>query len=184
MSTKRFTNLMQGKEAAISVRKKKDFTVDEWYIYWRDNFKVSTVKRGTLDSYNSIFNLYIHPFLGHIVLSQVSSVEIQNFYNELARNDYSKATITLIHALMTNMFRHAYRLEFIEKNPMELVILPRGRQKQERRVLSREEQEILLHYLVGSELETLVLFALSTGMRIGEITGLTWDNISFEKDEV
>ena len=75
-------------------------------------------------------------------------------------------------------------MEQIDKNPTELLILPRGRQKQERRVLNRTEQEILLHYLVGTELETLVIFALSTGMRIGEITGLTWEHIDFEKSEV
>ena len=184
MSTKRFASLMQGKNAAVASRKKKDFTVEEWYIYWRDNFKSSTVKKGTLESYNSIFKLYIHPFLGHILLAQVSSVEIQNFYNELAKNNYSKATIMLIHALMTNMYRHAYRLELIEKNPMDLIIVPRGRQKKERRVLSREEQDTLLRYCIGGELETLVFFALSTGMRIGEITGLTWDNVSFDRNEV
>ena len=149
MSTKRFASLMQGKNAAVANRKKKDFTVEEWYIYWRDNFKTSTVKKGTLESYNSIFKLYIHPFLGHILLADVSSVEIQNFYNELAKNNYSKATIMLIHALMTNMYRHAYRLELIEKNPMDLIIVPRGRQKKERRVLSREEQDILLRYCIG-----------------------------------
>ena len=35
MSTKRFASLMQGKNAAVANRKKKDFTVEEWYIYWR-----------------------------------------------------------------------------------------------------------------------------------------------------
>lgn len=184
MSTKRFTNLMQGKDAVAATSKAKDYSIEEWYSYWRDHFKSTTVKKGTIDSYNNVFHYYINPFLGGLRLNQVSSREIQGFYNELARNGYSKATITLIHALLTNMLRHAYRLELLEKNPMDLVILPRGRQKQERRVLNKEEQELLLQYLKGNEIETLVIFALSTGMRIGEITGLTWENIDFEKNEV
>ena len=51
------------------------------------------------------------------------------------------------------MFRHAYRLELIQKNPIDHIILPRGRQKQERHVLTRNEQDILLRYLVGNEIE-------------------------------
>ena len=184
MSTKRFASLMQGRDTVAAAHKLQDYSVEEWYIYWRDNFKATTVKKGTIDSYNNVFYYYIKPFLGHYKLNQICSREIQGFYNELARNDYSKSTITLIHALMTNMFRHAYRLELIEKNPIDLIILPRGRQKQERRALEKEEQELLLRYLKGNDIETLVIFALSTGMRIGEIIGLTWENIDFEKNEV
>lgn len=175
---------MQGKDAAIVASRKQDFLVTEWYAYWLENFKTPTVKKGTVDSYNKIFHLYIEPFLGDRRLSEVTSQEVQVFYNELSKNDYSKATITLIHALVTNMFRHAYRLEIIPKNPIDHIILPRGRQKQERHVLTREEQDILLRYLVGNEIEELVIFALATGMRLGEITGLTWENVDFEKNEV
>lgn len=184
MSTKRFASLMQGKDAAIVISRKQDFYVSEWYTYWIENFKATTVKQGTLDSYDKIFHLYIEPFLGDRRLSEVTSQEIQVFYNELAKNDYSKSTITLVHALVTNMFKHAYRLELIQKNPIDHIILPRGRQKQERHVLSREEQDILLRYLVGNEIEELVIFALATGMRLGEITGLTWENVDFEHSEV
>lgn len=184
MSTKRFTNLMQRKDTLAAAHKVLDYSVEEWYVYWRDNFKATTVKKGTIDSYNNVFYYYIKPFLGHYKINQITSREIQGFYNEMARNDYSKSTISLIHALMTNMFRHAYRLELMEKNPIDLIVLPRGRQKQDRRALSKEEQDLLLRYLKGNDIETLVIFALSTGMRIGEIIGLTWENIDFEKNEV
>ncbi len=59
MSTKRFASLMQGKDAALVISRKQDFFVSEWYTYWIDNFKVTTVKKGTLESYNKIFHLYI-----------------------------------------------------------------------------------------------------------------------------
>ncbi|MDE6872978.1 MAG: site-specific integrase [Lachnospiraceae bacterium] len=184
MSTRRFASLMQGKDAAIVISRRQDFFLSDWYVYWMDNFKATTVKQGTIESYDKIFHLYVEPFLGDRRLSEVTSQEIQVFYNELAKNDYSKSTITLVHALVTNMFKHAYRLELIQKNPIDHIILPRGRQKQERQVLSREEQNLLLRYLVGNEIEDLVIFALATGMRLGEITGLTWENVDFERSEV
>ncbi|MBQ9120470.1 MAG: site-specific integrase [Lachnospiraceae bacterium] len=184
MSTKRFTNLMQGKDNLLAGNTMQEYTVEEWYLCWIRNFKEPTVKRGTLDSYNCMFRFYIGPFLGNIKLKHLNSTEIQSFYNELAKNDYSKSTITLIHALLTNLLRYAYRMGLMEKNPMEMVILPRARKKQERRVLSREEQQLLLSYIKGTEIEMIVTVALATGMRIGELSGLTWDNIDFSKNEI
>lgn len=184
MSTKRFENLMLGKDTILQKSEQNNYTVEEWYYFWRDSYKLTTVKKGTIDSYNCMFNYYIRPFLGNKKISEVTGQDIQVFYNELAKNQYSKSTISLIHALTTNLFRYAYRLELIEKNPIDLIILPRGRQKQERRVLSQTEQKILLQYLANQELEILITFALSTGMRIGEITGLSWENVNFEKNEL
>ena len=184
MSTKRFASLMQGQNSISSGNTMQEYTVEEWYLCWIRNFKESTVKRGTIDSYNCMFNFYIKPFLGSIKLKMLNAAEIQSFYNELAKNDYSKSTITLINALLTNLFRYAYRMGLVEKNPMEMVILPRARQKQERRVLSRKEQNLLLSYLKGKDIEMLVTVALATGMRIGELTGLTWNNVDFVKNEI
>ncbi len=184
MSTKKFTNLMQGKNYVLEQTARQEYTVEEWYLCWIENFKKTTVKRGTIDSYNCMFRFYIQPFLGSFKLRRIQGTEIQSFYNELARNDYSKSTITLIHTLLTNMFRYAYRMELIEKNPMEMVILPRARPKQTRRVLSREEQQLLLEHLAGKEIGLLVTVALATGMRCGELIGLTWENIDFAKNEI
>ncbi len=184
MSTKKFTNLMQGKNCILEQTTKLDYSVEEWYHCWLQNFKTSTVKQGTIDSYNSMFRFYIQPFLGSYKLRRIQSTEIQAFYNELARNDYSKSTITLINALLTNMFRYAYRMGLVDKNPMEMVILPRARQKQKRHVLSREEQELLQQHLEGKEIGLIVTVALATGMRSGELSGLTWENIDFEKNEI
>ncbi len=55
---------MQGKDTAIVISRKQDFLVSEWYTYWIENFKATTVKKGTLESYDKIFHLYIEPFLG------------------------------------------------------------------------------------------------------------------------
>lgn len=184
MSTKRFASLMQGRDSILAGNTIQEYTVEEWYLCWIRNFKETTVKKGTLDSYNCMFRFYIRPFLGTIKLKNLGSAEIQSFYNELAKNDYSKSTITLIHALMTNLFRYAYRMGLVEKNPMEMVILPRARKKQTRRVLSRDEQNLLLSYLKGKEIEMLVTVALATGMRLGELTGLTWNNVDFKNNEI
>lgn len=184
MSTKKFERLMAAKECILEGSGRRDFTLTTWYDYWRNHYKIMTVKQGTIESYDKIFSMYVEPFLGDEKLEGITGDKLQSLYNELAVNDYAKATLSLIHALLSNMFRYAYRLQLIEKNPLELVELPRCREKKSRRVLSRTEQELLLKYAKGTEIDALVFLALATGMRIGEIVGLTWNHINFEKGEI
>ena len=82
------------------------------------------------------------------------------------------------------MFKQALKNELIKKNPVSLVTLPRGETKKERRVLTELEQRILVKEISGNYLEPLIIIALSTGMRIGELCGLEWTDINFEKKEI
>ena len=55
-----------------------------------------------------------------------------------------------------------------------------GKVKSEKRILSREEMEILLENSKGGMMYPIFVVALGTGMRIGETLGLTWDCIDFD----
>ena len=97
MSTKKFTNLMSGKNSVLENATKREYTVEEWYNCWIRNFKESTVKRGTIDSYNCMFHFYIRPFLGHMKLNQLQGTEIQAFYNDFAGEPLSHVAHELLH---------------------------------------------------------------------------------------
>ena len=143
-----------------------------------------TVKKGTIESYESMYNYYVGPALGKKLLKDIRGEHIQKLYNDLSRNGYSKSTISLIHVLLGAMFKQALKNELIKKNPVDLTILPRGEKKKERRVLTLNEQRILLEEIVGHELEPLIRLSLATGLRVGDVTGLEWCDIDFEKKEI
>lgn len=164
--------------------KEERVTVNAWYQVWMNEYKSTTVKKGTIESYECMYNYYIKAELGKKLLKDVRGEHLQKLLNDLQRNGYSKSTISLIHVLLNSMFKQALKNELIKKNPVELITLPRGEKKKERRVLSREEQELLLKEVKGNELEPIIQIALATGMRIGELTGLEWNNIDFEKKEI
>lgn len=68
--------------------------------------------------------------------------------------------------------KQAMRNRIIEQNPVLFAILPRGRAKKEKRVLTKEEQAIFMEYAKDSYLYNMFALALRTGLRRGEILGL------------
>lgn len=74
----------------------------------------------------------------------------------------------------------AIKVEFIEKNYSSVCSLPRG-EAQEIHPLDAPEQKKLLAAIKGEEHEDLIIVDMFTGMRCGELIGLTWDCIDFEK---
>lgn len=164
--------------------KEERIVVDSWYRTWMEEYKATTVKTGTIESYECMYQYYVKPVIGKKLLKDVRGEHLQKLFNDLAREGYSKSTISLIHVLLNSMFKQALKNELIKKNPVSLTTLPRGEKKKERRVLSREEQDLLLEEIKGHELEPLIQIALATGMRIGELTGLEWQDIDFTKKEI
>lgn len=164
--------------------KEERIVVDSWYRTWMEEYKATTVKTGTIESYECMYQYYVKPVIGKKLLKDVRGEHLQKLFNDLAREGYSKSTISLIHVLLNSMFKQALKNELIKKNPVSLTTLPRGEKKKERRVLSREEQDLLLEEIKGHELEPLIQIALATGMRIGELTGLEWQDIDFTRKEI
>lgn len=164
--------------------KEERISLNSWYETWLNEYKSMTVKKGTVESYECMYNYYVGPALGKKLLKDIRGEHIQKLYNDLSRNGYSKSTISLIHVLLGAMFKQAVKNELVKKNPVDLTTLPRGEKKKERRVLTITEQELLLNEIKGHELEPLIRLSLATGLRVGEVTGLEWSDIDFDKKEI
>ncbi len=164
--------------------KEERISLNSWYETWLNEYKSMTVKKGTVESYECMYHYYVGPALGKKFLKDIRGEHIQKLYNDLSRSGYSKSTISLIHVLLGAMFKQAVKNELVRKNPVDLTTLPRGEKKKERRVLTLKEQEILLKEISGHELEPLIRLSLATGLRVGEVTGLEWCDIDFDKKEI
>lgn len=81
------------------------------------------------------------------------------------------------------MFKYAIHNRLIASNPCAGVCLPKTKTK-EIRVLTLEEQKEIITHARGRLYENLILVALGTGMRGGELLGLTWDDVDFRKREI
>lgn len=154
-------------------------SMDRWFESWLTDYKQLTIKKGTVENYKRNYRNYIKPYLGDMKVCEVKGEHIQKLFNYLIAQGYSVNTLYVSKGVLSGMFRQLIKNEVLQKNPVQYVEFPRQSRKKERRVLSEEEQRLFLEYAKGSPYEDVYLLALSTGMRIGEICALRWQDVDF-----
>ena len=163
---------------AANEPEQKEITVGEWLDTWLKEY-LADVKQGTSIHYESVVRLHLKPALGDIPLSQLRTPMVQKFYNKLRAEQRSPKYIKNIHGVLHRALDMAVRVEYLERNPTSACILPKVVEKQVT-PLDAPEQKRLFEALKGNPFEALFLTAVFTGMRVGEIIGLTWDCVDFE----
>lgn len=154
-------------------------TLGEWLDSWLADY-IQDVKPGTKDSYASIVDNHIRPALGKIPLQKLKPPMIQKFYNQLREKGLSPKYIKNIHGVLHRALDVAIKIEFIEKNYTSVCSLPKANAR-EIHPLDAPEQSRFMKAIKGEEFEDLFVIDMFTGMRCGELIGLTWDCIDFDK---
>lgn len=157
----------------------QNMTLNAFFETWLKEFKENTVKANTLSVYMEIFKIHIAPSLGKLQVSSINKLMVQRLLNNMSKNGLSPNTLAKTKAILYSIFKEAMENRMISYNPCENITIRRD--KTERRVLSWQEQQTLLEVLQGSRYEVLCILGLSTGLRIGELSGLRWEDINFEE---
>ena len=152
-------------------------TVGEWLDIWAADY-LGGVKPRTTAIYTSDIRNHIKPALGAIRLEALDTHTIQKFYNCLAES-LSPKTIKNIHGVLHNALNQAAVNKYIRFNPADACTLPRGERK-ELKPLDENQIEAFLNAIKGDRFEDMFIVTLFTGMRQGEVLGLTWDCVDFE----
>ena len=162
-------------------------TLGEWLDAWMKDYKFRALEPITYTQYTRIIDTIIKPAIGHKKLSSIKTPDIQKFINSLQRDGirqdngaggYSTAYIQKIRNMLHDAFDQAATNGMIVRNPVNGVEMPK-QTKPQIRVLSHDEQERFIKALDGFELRPMFMLALCTGMRRGELLGLTWDCVDF-----
>ncbi len=154
-------------------------TLNTFFETWLSEIKENTVKANTLGVYMEIYKIHIAPTIGKMQVSGINKLMIQRLLNNMSKNGLSANTVAKTKAILYSIFKEAMENRMISYNPCENITIRRD--KTERRVLSYEEQKIFLSAIRGSRYEMLCILGLSTGLRIGELSGLRWSDINFEE---
>ena len=154
---------------------RKDFSYfcDEWLILSRNRVKESTYVK----YYNTV-NRHLKPDLGCFLPQNLNTVLIEEFSNALLLDGLSPKTVRDILVVLKAVLKHCRR-QIGTNFPDIEVIYPKERKK-DMRVLTLEEQQRFISYLLSDmdEVKFGVLLALLTGLRIGEVCALKWEDIS------
>lgn len=135
-----------------------------------------------LQNYSSIYRNQIRERIGSMPINEIRSAHIQQMYDGLREKGVSPKYQRCIYAILSNMFDIAAQNGLIPQNPCRNVRMD-ALQRKEERFLSAEEHRLLMEILLRKEWEPLsfpVITLSGTGMRIGELLGLTWDNVDIQ----
>lgn len=159
-------------------------TIKQWCEIWLEEYN-GDVKPTTIVSYRQHINNHILPALGAVKLNALTPSAVQKFYNDLQREEkqLSPKTIKNIHGVLHQALKQAVKLGYMRSNPTEACTLPRI-EKAEIKPLDAPDIKVFLDALDDSEYSTLFKVDLFTGMQQGEILGLQWDCIDFDRGTI
>ncbi|BDG59904.1 tyrosine-type recombinase/integrase [Caldinitratiruptor microaerophilus] len=148
--------------------------LDRWLRDWAEQ----RVSKTTLLRYRWAADKHIKPALGYLPLSKVNTLTINDFYAELREQGKAPATLRIVHAVLNQAMAAAVRWKLITSNPAAGADLPRVQRRQVQ-ALTPDQAARLLEAAEGTDLYIPVLLGLTTGMRVGEICALRWDDLDF-----
>jgi len=143
-----------------------------------------TVRPLTLTQYRSTVKNRIVPRLGHLRLQSLSGGHLNGLYQELAEGSdvspgLSPASLRLTHAVLSRAFRDAVRWNKLTRNPAAAADPPAPPESRAQAWTARELSRFLEH-VASDRLAALWRLAATTGMRRGELLGLTWLALDLE----
>lgn len=178
-------------------------TVGQWLDTWADTY-LGGVKPFTVVSYKGQINNHIKPAIGAVRLEALDAATVQRFYNDLAKTGQqvprrdetgeivkhggkivydpaplSAKSIKNVHGVLHKAMQQAVINGLIRSNPADACTLPRI-EKAQIHPLDEVQIRAFMAAINGHEFETLYTVTLFTGMREGEVLGLTWDCVDFD----
>lgn len=164
-------------------------TLGEWLDRWLEHYARPTVKPSTYCSYELYIRGHVKPLLGQWHLRDLTVDDLQDFFNDRRENGNLKGAGGLSPKTLLNMrnmlhfaLAQAMQNRLIPDNPVEGVRIPRA-EKKEMRVLDREEQNKLIAAALDAEEPAAfgIIFDLFTGIRLGKLCGLRWENVQMDE---
>lgn len=111
-----------------------------------------------------------------MALKNLSPAHVQAFYRDRLDSGLSPATVQKIHVVLHKALSQAVKWSLIPRNVTAYVKAPTS-VHEETKPLAREQTKTLLEATHGDRFEALYVFAVTTGLRQGELLGLRWDNL-------
>lgn len=179
-------------ELEEEVLKRNDITLIDWLREWIKDFDEGAVKKKTYERYKLSIEQYVAPYdIGNISLRELKPEMLQKHFKMLMNRGgmsgkgLAPRTVNALRTLLLSALRVARDEGLTDKNfdrrTKAMVV-----SHHEMHILTEEEAAILI--TAAKELSYLawcvIVVALGTGMRLGEIFGLHWDSVNLERKTI
>lgn len=166
---------------------KGDMTLNQLFQLYMET--KSGLRDSTRCNYQSVWkNAIEDSALGNMKIAQIKQIHVKAFYSGLEKQGFAASTIKLYHNLISPALELAVDSDIIRKNPAKDCKKSIGGTKKEKESMTISEQEKLLDFMKNSNkycvYYPMVAFALSTALRVGELTGLRWADVDMKENVV
>ena len=171
----------------VELTEESNMTLGEWLDKWLDDYMALTIRESTMDSYRTMAKHHIKPYLGGEKIGTITTADIQKLYNWLRENGrvnehyekgnaLSDSMIRSIHMMLHQAMDAAVRERIIVKNPTEGTAIPKNNYPP-KQILTEEQLEKFLEVARADPVWSDFFYTeLTTGLRLGEICGLKWQD--------
>lgn len=189
---------LREKEAAIQRDKSDGIRTDASNTTVNDIFDMwvrlkKGLKDNTFQNYQYMYNQFVYPDFGKTKVVKLKRSDIRRFYNMLAdERGLMIATIDNVHTVLHQVLDLAVEDNYLRNNPSDHALKElkssHGFDTEKKKALTVEEQRIFENFLEKSRKyhhwKPIFTIMLGTGMRVGEITGLRWEDVDLEKKQI
>jgi integrase len=159
-------------------------TVAQFLEYWMETSVSRDRALRTVESYQDVIRIHIVPAIGKIKLAKLTRVEVQRMLDEVSsKPGIGPRSVQNVRAVVRNALNTAIDWEMIDTNPARYTHIAKV-PRTERAALTFAQGKILLNQVKGDPFEALYVLAVICGVRRGELLGLRWSDIDFEKREI
>lgn len=154
-------------------------TVAQFVEQWLES---ATLKPTTEWSYRNSLKAHVLPVIGKMRLDEVTPMDVARVVSHCLKKGRSQRTAQYAYSVTRRMFQVATDWELIPTNPAAKVTRPRV-EREDRLVWTVGQSQTFINHCAKGEgkWDTLFLLAITTGLRLGELLGLTWDDIDLEQ---
>ncbi|MGX7149862.1 tyrosine-type recombinase/integrase [Enterococcus ureasiticus] len=157
-------------------------TFETWSIIWLNQLMKENIKESTYSSYQNKLSLHILPIIGKTPLHRVDKKQLERLVDQL-KDKLSPASIHIVFRLVKSCLKGARDRGYLYTNPAEDISLPKV-QKEQVPALNRQQHTKILKESKKTIHGLPIVIALETGMRIGEISALRWEDVDFEQQVI
>ena len=157
----------------------KDYMMNKWF----NEYKVNIISMNTRNDYLSRMNTHILPMIGDYKLNALTTSIIQDFYNKLINEKKMKAvSAKKVMDIITGCLKYAKTNKLIFEVPTDI-----EKQKLEKpkiKYWNKDEVNFFLSQISDTYLYTPIFLDVLTGLRIGELCGLRWQDVDLETGNI